>query len=132
MKMQIPGLNLLTGASAPIATEKSYSAAEAEIERRNGFTTSMLENTETAADTHNTSSNEEIVLGPFENAKEGIHGSSVQKVEDESTFEMVDHPVVDPLDIAIAASSDRSSADSHSDEDDSDDIDRFQFFALWV
>jgi hypothetical protein len=123
MKMQIPGLNLLTGASASITAEKSSSALAAEIERRN---TSKLQNTENAADKHNTSSNGETVLGPSENVKEEIHKTSGQKVEDESTFEIVDHPIVDPLDIAIAASSHHSSAESESDEeDDSDDVDRF-------
>lgn len=121
--MQIPGLNLLTGVSASITAERSYSALEAEIELRN---TSMLQNTENAADKHNTSSNGETVLGPSENVKEEIHGSSAQKVEDESTFEIGDHPVVDPLDIVIAASSDHSPAESDKDEEDeSDDVDRF-------
>jgi len=123
MKMQIPGLNLLTGASASITAKNSYSAQEAENERRN---TSILQNTEIAVDKHNTSSNGETVLDPSENDKEEIQESSTQIVQDESTFEIVDHPVVDPLDIAIAASSDHSSSESDADEeDDSNDVDRF-------
>lgn len=125
--MQIPGLNLLNGTSVPFA-EKNLSSLNPENDVTRTSPTDVLENTETSADDHYTSGNGEPPGNIPKIAEAATHGSSVQETVEEEKFE-VGNLVADPLDMALAASSDHSSAESDAGEEhDSDDDDRYRTF----
>ena len=118
--MQIPGLNLLNRTSPTTATN-GLSRQETETESPI-FTTreEVLEDSKTSSENHDTSGVDE--RHDDENSEEHLNETSKEKAIIEEATEILP----DPLDIALEADSDHSSAESDADEEqDSDDAARY-------
>ena len=123
--MQIPGLNLLNRISGPTTALNDLSQRETRTESLI-FTTreEVLENSTTALETHYTSGVDQEY--DEENSEENRNEGS----KEEGNFE--EPAVADPLDIALEAASDHSSAESEIDEEQhSDDAARYNTF-VWI
>jgi len=122
--MQIPGLNLLNGTSVPTTAPNGLSPRKTGTE---AFTREgALENSKTSSENHNTSDADQ--RHDDENSEENLNeGSKEEGIVDEAA-----KILADPLDMALQADSDHSSAESEVDGDqDSDDAARYNTF-VWI
>ena len=125
--MQIPGLNLLHGTSVPTTAPNGLSPRETEIDSLI-FTTreEVQENSKSSSENRNTSCADQ--RHDDENSEESLDEGSKEEGIMEETVEVLP----DPLDIALEADSDDSSAKSEVDEEqDSDDAARYDTF-VWI
>lgn len=117
--MQIPGLNLLNKTS-PTTAPNGLSRQETDTESLIVPTREVLEDSKTSSENHVTSGVGE--RHDDENSEEHLSESSLEKAIIEEPAEIFP----DPLDIALEADSDHSSAESEADEgQESDDAARY-------
>jgi hypothetical protein len=121
--MQIPGLNLLNKTS-PTTAPNGLSRQETETESLIVPTREeVLEDSKTSSENHDASGLDE--RHDDENSEEHLNESSMEKATIEEPAEIFP----DPLDMALEADSDHSSAESEADEEqESDDAARYNTF----